>query len=555
MIEVHKRCTARGVLTVVAVLSLAAPAVARPAGGGTPQEAGAAGQGEAQELPALELSLFQAVEMALRHNLQVRIAAFSPDLQEEQITSARARFDPTFRFDLPQTFNRDVSQGTNQLSGADVLTSETISGGFQFSQTLEYGTNWSLAWNTNRNVTNSAFSTFNPRISATTTLQVTQPLLRDFGKEVNRQQILVAQNGYRQSREQFRQQVQQIIFQVYQAYWELVFAQRDLEVKKLSLDLARQQLERNRIQVEIGTLAPIETIQAEQQVASRELQMTQAEVALKDAEDDLKRLINVEAASPNGWNVRIVPSDEPVVETAPIDVEAAIAEALEHDPQLLQDRINLDTRELNIRVARNQLLPQVNFTGSIRLSGLGGDRLITAGGLGSGSLIEVQKGGFRDALRNMISGDFRNWSLGLTVSFPLNNWGARAQHAQAVINQQSALAQIADREQQLRVDVMKAARAVETGMQQVRQAQVARELAERQLEAEERKFAVGSTTNFQVLDFQRQLADARSAELRAIINFNNALARLEQAKGTLLESLGVSIAEAGVPGKTTARRP
>ena len=283
--------------------------------------------------------------------------------------------------------------------------------------------------------------------------------------------------------------------------------------------------------------------------------MTQAEVALKDAEDDLKRLINVEAASPNGWNVRIVPSDEPVVETAPIDVEAAIAEALEHDPQLLQDRINLDTRELNIRVARNQLLPQVNFTGSIRLSGLGGDRLITAGGLGSGSLIEVQKGGFRDALRNMISGDFRNWSLGLTVSFPLNNWGARAQHAQAVINQQSALAQIADREQQLRVDVMKAARAVETGMQQVRQAQVARELAERQLEAEERKFAVGSTTNFQVLDFQRQLADARSAELRAIINFNNALARLEQAKGTLLESLGVSIAEAGVPGKTTARRP
>ena len=349
--------------------------------------------------------------------------------------------------------------------------------------------------------------------------------------------------------------VQQIIFQVYQAYWELVFAQRDLEVKKLSLDLARQQLERNRIQVEIGTLAPIETIQAEQQVASRELQMTQAEVALKDAEDDLKRLINVEAASPNGWNVRIVPSDEPVVETAPIDVEAAIAEALEHDPQLLQDRINLDTRELNIRVARNQLLPQVNFTGSIRLSGLGGDRLITAGGLGSGSLIEVQKGGFRDALRNMISGDFRNWSLGLTVSFPLNNWGARAQHAQAVINQQSALAQIADREQQLRVDVMKAARAVETGMQQVRQAQVARELAERQLEAEERKFAVGSTTNFQVLDFQRQLADARSAELRAIINFNNALARLEQAKGTLLESLGVSIAEAGVPGKTTARRP
>ena len=146
-----------------------------------------------------------------------------------------------------------------------------------------------------------------------------------------------------------------------------------------------------------------------------------------------------------------------------------------------------------------------------------------------------------------MSGDFRNWSLGVTVQFPIYNWAAKAQHAQAVINERSVLAQIRDREQQVRVEVLQAARQVESGVQQVAQATTARALAERQLDAEERKFAVGTSTNFQVLDFQRQLVDAQSAELRAIINFNNAIARLEQAKGTLLESLGVSIGMATVP--------
>ncbi len=502
------------------------------------------------EGPVLELGLYEAVEMALRHNLQVRIAAFTPDLQEESITSAKQRFDPTVTFTIPQQFNRSVSQGTNQLSGADVLTSEAISGGFQFSQTLTYGTNWSIAWNSSRNVSNSSFSTFNPRIGANLNLNVTQPLLRNFGKQVNQQPIIVAQNNFESSQEQFRLSVQNIILQVYQAYWELSFAEQDLAVKQQSFELAEQQLERNRIQVEIGTLAPIETIQAEQQVATRRLQLLQAQVAVRDAQDDLKRLLNIDAAHEGGWLVNITPTAELEVDTTPIDVQGAIRKALENDPTLRQRRIDMRSRELNVRVARNQLLPQVNFTGSIQLSGQGGDLLITGGGFGSSALLEVQEGGFGSAVRNMMSGDFRNWTLGLSVSFPLNNWGAKAQHAQALINQRSVVTQIVDREQQVRVDVMKAARQVETGAESVEQSQVARELAERQMDAEERKFAVGTTTNFQVLEFQRQLADAQSAELRAVINYVTALARLEQAKGTLLAALRVSIGMAGVPTGT-----
>ena len=513
------------------------------------QEQTAAAPMAEDDVPTLELTLREAVEMALRHNLQVRINKFAPQVQAENITSARARFDPTVTFDVPSAFGRNTSQGTSTLAGGDVVTDETFGGGFGFSHLLEYGTNYSINWTAQRRFSTNSFSTFNPNFSSTLRVQLTQPLLRNFGRESNISQIVIAQDNLEVSMETFRNQVQQTMLSVYEAYWQLVFAEDDLAVKELSLDLAQQQFERNKVQVEIGTLAPIETIQAEQQVATNELQLTQARQALADARDDLRRLLNVEAGTLVGWDVPLVAADEPQVTGELIDLEEAINQALERDPQLRSLRVGVRTRALSVRTARNALLPQVNFSGSLVLSGQGGDTLIRGGGFGSSEILEVQEGGFSDALRNLFSGEFRNWQVGLQVQFPINNWAAKAQHAQAIINERQLLVQIADREQQLRVDITKAARQVTSGAQQVAQATVARVLAERQLDAEERKFAVGTTTNFEVLTFQRDLANARTSELQAITNYMNSGARLEQAKGTLLESLGMSIGMAGVPGR------
>ena len=513
------------------------------------QEQTAAAPMAEDDVPTLELTLREAVEMALRHNLQVRINKFAPQVQAENITSARARFDPTITFDVPSTFGRNTSQGTSTLAGGDVVTDETFGGGFGFSHLLEYGTNYSINWTAQRRFSTNSFSTFNPNFSSTLRVQLTQPLLRNFGRESNISQIVIAQDNLEVSMETFRNQVQQTMLSVYEAYWQLVFAEDDLAVKELSLDLAQQQFERNKVQVEIGTLAPIETIQAEQQVATNELQLTQARQALADARDDLRRLLNVEAGTLVGWDVPLVAADEPQVTGELIDLEEAINQALERDPQLRSLRVGVRTRALSVRTARNALLPQVNFSGSLVLSGQGGDTLIRGGGFGSSEILEVQEGGFSDALRNLFSGEFRNWQVGLQVQFPINNWAAKAQHAQAIINERQLLVQIADREQQLRVDITKAVRQVTSGAQQVAQATVARVLAERQLDAEERKFAVGTTTNFEVLTFQRDLANARTSELQAITNYMNSGARLEQAKGTLLESLGMSIGMAGVPGR------
>ena len=513
------------------------------------QEQTAAAPMTEDDVPTLELTLLEAAEMALGHNLQVRINKFAPQVQAENITSARARFDPSVTFDVPSVFGRNTSQGTSTLAGGNIVTDETFGGGFGFSHLLEYGTNYSINWTAQRRFSTNTFSTFNPNFSSTLRVQLTQPLLRNFGRENNISQIVIAQDNLEVSMETFRNQVQQTILSVYEAYWQLVFAEDDLAVKELSLDLARQQFERNKVQVEIGTLAPIETIQAEQQEATNELQLTQARQALADASDNLRRLLNVAAGTQAGWDVALVAADEPQVTDEVIDLEEAINQALERDPQLRSLRIGARTRALSVRTARNALLPQVNFSGSIVLSGQGGDTLIRSGDFGSSEILEIQEGGFSDALRNLSSGEFRNWQVGLQVQFPINNWAAKAQHAQAIINERQLLVQIADREQQLRVDITKAVRQVTSGAQQVAQATVARVLAERQLDAEERKFAVGTTTNFEVLTFQRDLANARTAELQAITNYMNSGARLEQAKGTLLESLGMSINMAGVPGR------
>jgi len=502
---------------------------------------------EADGRAPYELSLFDAVEMALRYNLQVRLNKLSPESSFQNIDSSRAQFDPMFIFNLPSAFGQNTNQGTSSLDGGDVVTTEQIRGGFTFQDRLETGADWSIGWSGGRNFSTNAFSSFNPSFNSSVNMNVTQPLLRGFGREIQTAQIVISQNDYEISQEQFRQQVWATVRTVYRAYWALVGAEANLETQVLGLDLARQQFERNNIQVEIGTLAPIETIQAEQQVATAELSVTRARQTMDDAEDDLKRLINIDAAAVTGWDVNLVPTTDPPLDTAPIDVDEAIRTALDNDPNLRQESLRLDSQSLNLKVAQDALRPQLNFNGSLQLSGTGGDFLIRGAGFGSSEISEIQEGGFGDALRNMMSGDFRNWSVGLTLQVPINNWAAKAGHARALIAEKQIVTRVADREQQLRVDVTKAVRQVTSGARQVDQAGTARELAQRQLDAEQRKFAVGTTTNFAVLRFQRDLVDAQTNELTSILNYVNSLADLEQLKGTLLQALGVTFGIAGVP--------
>lgn len=513
---------------------------------------------QAQDAPAvrvLELTLQETVELALRHNLQVRIASLNPGIFEEQIRLARARFDPVFTFNIPQAFNRSSSPTASVLGGADVLTNERFAGGFAFNKNTAWGLNWSLSATASRSVTNNEFTTFNPRFDTSLRLDVRQPLLRGFGK-ANKRQLLVAQNDFSVSRELFRLQLQGSIFQVIRAYWLLVSQVRGLEIARQSLALAQEQLERNITMVRIGVLAGVDVIQTEQQVADAELTVLQVEIALRNQQDLMKSLLNLDVVVPEGWEVEATPTDEPATSAPALDVRSAVAEALDKSPDVRQDRINLASRRIDLRAAHNQLLPQLDFIGNVAITGLGGDQIFRGGSIfGSTGIVEVQEGNLGNSYRQLFSGDFRNWTLGLQLSVPVRNDQAKAQHAQASIRERQAVTQVQDREIQIRLAVRNAIRNVEGGTQQVAVAQNALRLAERQYTAELRRFETGTSSTFRVLNFQRQLTVARQRELNAVINLNLAIANFELNKGTLLDLFGIQIDDAGTGGPMRQSRP
>jgi len=508
------------------------------------------------EVQVLELSLAQTVELVLRHNLQVRIAALNPDLSEEQIRSARAQFDPVFVFNLPQAFTRNTQPTSSVLGGADVLSSEQINGGFQLNANTRWGLGWSVAATVSRFVTNNQFSTFNPRWDTSFDISLRQPILRNFG-EANERQLLVARNDYSVSRELFRLQLQNSIFGVIRAYWNLVSAYSTLAIAEESLALAEEQHRNNGTRVRIGALAAVDVIQTEQQVANAELTLLQAQLAVNNQQDLMRSLLNFDSVVQAGWDVEIVPTDEPSVEAAEINIEAAVAEALEKSPTIRQNRLNLESRKIDLRASHNQLLPQLDFIGTASLSGLGGDQIFRSGDIfGNPVVSEVQAGGIGDSFQQLFSGDFRNWSVGLQLSFPVHNDQAQAQYAQATIRERQASTQVEDDEVQIRLGVRNAARNVTGGVQQVSAAAAAVDLAERQYAAELRRFENGApgTSTFTVLNLQRQLTVARQRELLTTISLNIALANFDLNKGTLLERFNVDVDDAGVGGRPLRAR-
>jgi outer membrane protein TolC len=322
------------------------------------------------------------------------------------------------------------------------------------------------------------------------------------------------------------------------AYWDLVFAIRDLEVARRSLELAQDLLRNNRIQVEVGTMAPIDVLEAQAEVAAREETVILAEESIRVTEDILKRLIN-DPGSPDFWGSTYAPVDQPSIAEIEIDLDEAVRIALSRRPVLEQSRVELETRNYNVRFSKNQLMPQLDVVGSLAFNGIGGTQLVREDFAGQPSLIIP--GGYGDAIDQVFGGDFRDWSIGLNVSYPLGNSQAEARHAQAQVAARQQQALIASNELIIAQEVRQAARAVETNRKRIDATRVARELSQRRLEAEQKKFEVGMSTSFLIVQAQRDLSQAAANELRALIDFVKAIAAFERAKGTILDRSNVAV--------------
>jgi outer membrane protein TolC len=493
------------------------------------------------------LTIDEAVQLALEQNLNLQVERFNPQLSDLSIAQARTAWTPAIRTTFTTT-GRDAPVNSFLSGAQDKVTSGLFSTAVDATQVFPWGGTASVSWDSSRSTTNNLFSNFNPTLQANAAVQYSQPLLRNYRIDNARQQLLVTRKTREISDVQLRQTVLATVRNVKNAYWDLAYAIASLAVQQQSLDLARQSARDTRARVEIGTMAPIDVVAAEAEVAQREEAVIVAEAAIEQAEDRLRALV-FDPATPDFWNVRFELTDIAPLRVQSIQVDAAVRNALTARTDLQQARKALESSDITLRYARNQTLPDLDVQLTYGLSGLGGTQFVRGSGF-PGPIIGHIDRGFGSVLGNLFTNDFPNWSLSVTVGYPIGPAAAEANLARARLQYSQSQTQITNVELQVGVQVRDAARQVSTNAKRVESTRAARELSERRLEAEEKKAAAGTSTSFFVFQAQRDLAQARNNELRATLDYNKSLVDFETVQESPLGGGGAAVIVA-TGGSTT----
>lgn len=491
----------------------------------------------AQQEKSLSLSLEDCLMKAMKNNLDIAVEILNPELADISISRARERFFPSLSLNFG---NRSTEQASfSWIEASDSVTSKRNDYSATISQIIPTGGNLSLSLSNYKNDSNRVTNTINPVYSSTLRFNFTQPLLRNFGFKVNRQEIIIAQNNLDMSENQLKQVLQQTIYSVEEAYWNFVYSIEMLKVRNQSLKLAQDLLEKNRKSVEVGTMAPIEILSAQSAVATREADILAAEAQVRNNEDILKSVINIAAEGKGTDLAEIIPTEKPVYEKKEVTLEESLLTAMENRPDLQVTRINLKNREINFDFAKNQLLPDLSLQASYWSPGISGDRILFEDPTDRFLPTGRDEGSPTDAIKDAFGLTYPNWSVSLTLDIPLNSFVSRAAFAQAQVNLEQSLLQLKNQERQIYLEIKNSVRAVQTDYKRVQAYKVARELAGKKLTAEEERFRVGLTTPYFVLQYQTELSTAQSNELNAIIAYNLSLARLNRATGVSLKEKNI----------------
>ncbi|MBN2371009.1 MAG: TolC family protein [Vicinamibacteria bacterium] len=478
----------------------------------------------------LELSLDGAVERALESNVDIAVARYTPESSAAAVRGAGGAYDPTFSSTLSKTSQTDRAQ--NVFAGAETVDTDLRSFNFGLTQLIPTGAQLSLAFNNRRTDTNSEYSTFNPSFYSSFEARFTQPLLRNLRMDASRYQLRVAKKNREISDIQFRQTVVNTVANVKKLYYSLIYAIDNLEAQRKSLALARKFLEENQIKVRVGTLAPLEVVSAEAEVAGREETVILAESNLANAEDALKRALFSENDEQT-WGIKIIPTDRPSAEAREIDLDAAIKTALEKRTDVTAARKSLERSETQLKYNMSRFLPALDFIATYTTTGIGGTQLIRDEGP-LAPITRTIEGGYGDAVGDVFGRKYPTWVVGLNFTYPLLNRQASANKAQARINRDQALASLRRLEMDVVNEVRSAARAVEANFKRVAATRAARVLSEKRLDAEQKKFAAGMSTNFLVTQAQRDLSLAEVNELQAIADYRKSVIdfdRVQEAGG------------------------
>ncbi len=487
---------------------------------------------------ALRLSLDEALRTAMRQNLGIELQSYDYRIAGHSLRSQYGLYDWFGTGAVSQSRAKGAV-----ITAIEPSESKATAANVGMAQNLPAGGDYFIGFNHVRSSTVGGFTFLNPAYRPSLSFRATQPLMRNFGVDVTRRGILIARNTLGINREAFRTALMNTAVSVEQAYLNLVYARRNVEVVKESLFLARDQARITQIRIDVGASAPLDILQPRVQIATTEESLIRAVALVRSAEDTLRALLNLPAEE---WDRPVIPTDPVDYTPMTVSTDAAVSRAMELRPELRQAMLTTETRRVQYIYARNQVLPQLDFNMNYRASGVAGRATIVDPVTG---VTTVSRTGYGTALEQIRNLDFPSWAFGLDVGIPLTNIGARAESKRAQLDLAASRVDQEQARQTIMTDVRQAVRDIDTGARSIVASRAARDAAEQNLEAERRRYENGMTTNFQVLQIQQQLSDARVRELLALVGYKKAVANYHRQVGDILEAHNIRVDEPDIPNE------
>ena len=500
----------------------------------------------ADSRPTVALTLDDAVKFALDRNLDIAVQRLNPEINDIAYASIKSVYHPSLTSVL--STQSTTTPATTTLAGSNQTGAPIIAGLTNYNGGVAQNLPWgggsaTVQLNNNKQTTTSANVLFNPTFNTNWSGTYVQPFLRNFAIDATRRQLQVTKINRDISDVQLRATITNTVSNVRNAYWDYVFAVQAVDVARQSLELAERLVRDNQTRVEVGTMAPIDVVQAQSQAATAKQNLVAAQSTMRTAELVLKRLIVGGTNDPN-WNVRLDPVDRPDFTPQTFDIEAAVRRALSERTDLEIAKKNVEANDVTLKYLVDQMRPQADLTATYGLIGLGGTQLLTSGTGVNREVVGTIPGGYGDALSTLFHTNYPRWTVQMNFSYPLGVSAQEANVARARVQLNQIQAQTRQIELQVATDVTNATLTAQSNTERVQAAQAARELAQKQLEAEQSKFEVGMSTNFNVIQAQRDLATAQNNELQAILNYRKSLVELERLQQTTLQNLNITVINA-----------
>jgi outer membrane protein TolC len=489
----------------------------------------------------LRLSLRDAILLTLENNSNVQIDETQIEAQKFALLNQFAPFDPLLQSSL--NINRYSSPGYTQLQGVGQSANATLNslsqtGQVSYTQTFTPGTNVVATISSNKYSTNSLYYYFNPFYNSTLNITFTQPLLRGAGRFANTALLKIARRSLQQSRSSFEAEVNDAIFQAVSQYWTAVQARGALEVQQKSLKLAEASYDRDKRQLELGALPPLDIYRSDSEVAARKVEVIQTAFQLTQAEEALRLTIGADRDPQlHAVELELTEKPQPVGGLENIEAETALAQALSQRPELDAVKDSLANDETSIRLAHNQLEPNLSLNGFYQSSGLGGNQYnLTTGQLAAA-------GGFGSSMNQLFGFGYPGYGGILSLTLPLKNRAGQASLGNALVSRTHDLYAGGQIQEQITREVRDAIHQLDEAKLALAAGTSSFDLAQKFLASEQRKFELGAETNFFVLDAQTRLAQAELVLLQTQVNYQVALAAVGHSTANLLGPYHVQIAE------------